>query len=103
MGLFIRRDNMDERLHSQLLRNIEKLRKVTETLSLESIVNLIGMTQFKFNRNMHCDLKSPFQQGMYLLGVVGSQPEPCSPKTLDDQTYKNICKLLNEIFQSYLT
>ncbi|EGM78701.1 hypothetical protein Rhein_1042 [Rheinheimera sp. A13L] len=42
---------MHTTLHKELLAQIAKLKRVTQELSLESLVNFVWMQQHKFNHN----------------------------------------------------
>lgn len=94
---------MNTTLHKQLLAQIAKLKRVTQEISLESLVNFVWMQQHKFNHN-HVEknhLSSPLRQGMYLLGIACNQAEPSEPKTLDEGKNTQLINLLNEIFNKY--
>lgn len=88
-------------LHERLILDISKLKKITLTLSFESLINFVSTHQNSFNSYKSLGLDSPFQQGTYLLGIASSQEEPASPVAISDNCEKNICKLLNDIFNAY--
>jgi hypothetical protein len=94
---------MHSTLHKELLAQIVKLKKVTQELSLESLVNFVWMQQHKFNHNQaeNVHLSSPLRQGMYLLGIACNQIEPSEQKSLDDGKCTQLINLLNEIFNKY--
>lgn len=94
---------MHTTLHKELLAQIAKLKRVTQDLSLESLVNFVWMQQHKFNHNQveKVHLSSPLRQGMYLLGIACNQPEPSEEKTLDEGKNTQLIHLLNEIFNKY--
>lgn len=95
---------MNNTLHKELLAQIEKLKRVTQDLSLESLVNFVWMQQHKFNHNQveKVHLSSPLRQGMYLLGIACNQTEPSGPKTLDEGKKTQLINLLNEVFNKYV-
>ena len=94
---------MHSTLHKELLAQIEKLRRITQELSLESLVNFVWMQQHKFNHNQveKIHLSSPLRQGMYLLGIASNQKEPSDTKNIDEGKNTQLINLLNEIFNKY--
>lgn len=93
--------SMNAELHQELSGKIKSLKEITAQLSLQSLVNFVCSSQSDFNFKKSRDLTSPFRQGSYLLGLMMSQSEPDNPILLDEDLHKNICDLLNDIFNYY--
>ncbi|MEV3826527.1 hypothetical protein RI837_15130 [Aeromonas caviae] len=94
---------MNKLLHKGLVAEIEKLRRITSTLSIESIVNFVATEQRHFNEGNLSGkyLSAPFKQGMYLLGIASNQPEPVNATIIDESKSDHIITILNSIFNKY--
>lgn len=93
---------MNSPLHNRLLANITKLQKLTADLSLEELSTFVTLQQYAFNNGLHKNnLGSPLKQGMYLLALASSQPEPLTPKKLTDNYNSQLVHLLESIFTNY--
>lgn len=94
---------MNKLLHKGLVAGIEKLRRITCTLSIESIVNFVATEQRRFNEGNLSGkhLSAPFKQGMYLLGIASNQPEPVDATIIDKGKSDQIITILNSIFNKY--
>lgn len=94
---------MNKLLHKGLVAEIEKLRRITSTLSIESIVNFVATEQRHFNEGNLSGkyLSAPFKQGMYLLGIASNQPEPVNATIIDEGKSDHIITILNSIFNKY--
>ncbi|MEZ9103462.1 hypothetical protein AB4085_03225 [Vibrio cyclitrophicus] len=94
---------MNTILHKELLSEIAKLKRITSTLSVEALVNFVAMEQRNFvTGNQKGEyLSSPQKQGMYLLAIASSQPEPSEIKVISEGKSTQIIKILNSIFNKY--
>ena len=93
---------MNENIQSKLLNDINSLKKIVAQLSIDTLVVNVSLHQKLFNENTSSSLSSPYQQGLYLLRIASSQPEPTNAIELTEDIDKELCKLLNEIFDSHL-
>ncbi|MGE6104748.1 hypothetical protein ACLHZT_14175, partial [Aeromonas veronii] len=94
---------MNKLLHAGLIAEVNRLRKITNTLSIESIINFVVMEQRRFNEGDVTGehLSSPLKQGMYLLAIASNQPEPIDAKAIDEKKHSYLIKTLNSIFNKY--
>lgn len=93
---------MNSVLHKNLLSEVDKLKNLTAELNLQELTSFVTTQQRNFNHgNREQNLGSPLKQGMYLLALASSQPEPTAPKPLDDGRHKQLIRRLESIFQNY--
>ncbi|WP_422911520.1 NERD domain-containing protein [Pseudomonas sp. MAC6] len=97
---------MNSLLHKQLLADVSKLRRIVSDVSLRELVNFVAHQHFIFNKSGvpsgRRRLSSPLRQGVYLLSVACSLPEPVDCKALDDGKYDQIVHVLERIFSKYM-
>lgn len=94
---------MDEKLHSELLKNTEELRDLTKLYSTESIVSSCA-TEAIFRGDSYetsPKLTSPYKQRAFLIGLMLTTTEPSEPKIMERAQWEKIKDLLNEIYNSY--
>ncbi|AEF21579.1 NERD domain-containing protein [Pseudomonas fulva] len=93
---------MNPTLHKRLLSEVTNLKKITAVLSLQELTTFVTMQQYAFNYGQRVDtLGSPLKQGMYLLALASSQPEPPAAKPLDDARNSQLVRRLESIFTNY--
>lgn len=95
---------MHETLHESLIEKIKELKAIVKNLALKDLVSALSATQRTYRHILEekrSPLHSPYQQSVYLLSLAVSYEEPESPKELDNETYYQIIRLLNEIFSTY--
>lgn len=93
---------MNSNLHKRLLSEVDKLKKLTAELSLQELTSFVTTQQRNFNHGRGGqNLGSPLKQGMYLLALASSQPEPITPKPLDEGRHVQLIRRLESIFQNY--
>jgi hypothetical protein len=93
---------MNSNLHKRLLSEVDKLKKLTAELSLQELTSFVTTQQRNFNHGRRGqNLGSPLKQGMYLLALASSQPEPIAPKPLDEGRHVQLIRRLESIFQNY--
>lgn len=94
---------MEEKLHAELIENIEGLKEFVRNFSLSSLLNTVAMELRKqsFPDQENSLLISPAKQYFYLIGIIQQTEEPSEPKTLDEESTAKLIYSLNEIFQHY--
>ncbi|MCU7247432.1 NERD domain-containing protein [Pseudomonas koreensis] len=93
---------MNSNLHKRLLSEVDKLKKLTAELNLHELTSFVTTQQRNFNHGRRGqNLGSPLKQGMYLLALASSQPEPIAPKPLDEGRHVQLIRRLESIFQNY--
>lgn len=93
---------MNHALHKNLLSEVAKLKRITAELSIKDLTTFVSMQQINFNHGRTSgNLGSPLKQGMYLLALASSQPEPEHPKSLDDGKHAQLIRRLESIFNKY--
>ncbi len=93
---------MNSNLHKRLLSEVDKLKKLTAELGLQDLTSFVTTQQRNFNHGRReQNLGSPLKQGMYLLALASSQPEPIEPKPLDEGRHVQLVRRLESIFQNY--
>ena len=92
-------------LHSELIKEVSSLKKLTKKLSIADLVGFVAMEHFTLNNNIemsdHLKLHSPLRQGMYLLGLAVHRKEPRNPRVFNDIIKEKIIISLNSIFLNY--
>ncbi|WP_122522680.1 NERD domain-containing protein [Pseudomonas viridiflava] len=93
---------MNSSLHNRMLSDVESLKKLTAQLSLSDLTVFVTTQQRAFNEGRHRGhLGSPLKQGMYLLALASSQPEPLVVKPLNDTSSEQLVRRLESIFTKY--
>lgn len=93
---------MNSTLHKNLLSEVTSLKKLTAELSLQELTTFVTMQQRAFNDGRReKNLGSPLKQGMYLLALASSQPEPPVAKSLNDGRNTQLVRRLESIFTNY--
>jgi hypothetical protein len=93
---------MNSNLHKRLLSEVEALKKLTADLSLAELTSFVTTQQMNFNNGRtEQNLGSPLKQGMYLLALASSQPEPAEPKSLSAKRHAQLIRCLESIFHNY--
>jgi len=93
---------MREKLFKELQTNIDKLIVIVKKVDSQSLLSRIACDLTYTGKSIFekAGLSSPFRQRFYLLGLMVSNPGSESKK-LDDKTWKEICKLLENIYFQY--
>ena len=94
---------MDDKLHTELIKNTEKLRDLTRLLSTESIVSSCATESIfrNFTDEKSPKLTSPYKQRAFLIGLMLTTPELKEPTAIDRAQWEKIKDLLNDIYNSY--
>jgi len=94
---------MEEKLHTELIENIEDLKKFVGNFSLSSLLNTVAMQLRKQSLpdQENSKLVSPAKQCFYLIGITQQTEEPSEPKALDEESTTKLISSLNDIFQHY--
>jgi hypothetical protein len=95
---------MDTRLHKELIKNTEELRRLVGVCSTETVVGSNGvyyLTGKLGDDNKDFKLSSPVRQWSFLLGLMLTTAEPKKPKQFGHSELKRATQLLEAIFNSY--
>lgn len=91
---------MREKLHRELLQNIDALQSFLSRYSTETIVGMCT-TKFLHLFKDDCGLKSPYKQINYLLGIMLTTPEPSHRHKFGENEWEQAVRLLEDIFNCY--
>lgn len=91
---------MDERLHKQLIIDIDALRKLVGQCSTETVAGTISVQLFLWP-DEDIGLLSPYRELMYLLGLTLTTIEPPNARPFGEDDWKKSKELLERIYSAY--
>lgn len=92
---------MKTQYESQNENSLKKLKKILSNISLGDVVTLLNVNMRDFTtivEKRKTSLSSPYQQSLFLLGLVLATPNTDAKDELTQSVYEEIIALLNEIF-----
>ena len=94
---------MKDKVHSQLIADIDALRASVEPLAASTILGTAAMFIRKHmtRDNDSAELMAPARQSFFMLELAFSTSEPASPETTDEKIVESLVDSLNSIFNAY--